>query len=71
VADAGLPRQRFHDLRHAAASLALEQGASLREVMELLGHSSITLTANTYGHIRDRAMRNVADKLDAALGGGA
>jgi integrase len=69
LADAGLPRQRFHDLRHTAASLALEQGVSLREVMELLGHSSITLTANTYGHIRDKAMRNVADKLDAALSG--
>jgi integrase len=69
LADAGLPRQRFHDLRHAAASLLLAQGADLRTVMEVLGHSSITLTANTYAHVGRAALKDAAAKLDAALGG--
>jgi integrase len=68
LAAAGLPRQRFHDLRHAAASLLLAQGADMRTVMEVLGHSSITLTANTYSHVGKAAMRDAADKMDAALG---
>ena len=38
---------RFHDLRHSTASLLLAQGVHLRVTMELLGRSSISLTANT------------------------
>jgi integrase len=49
---AGLPTQvRFHDLRHTAASLLLAEDVHLRVIMELLGHSSISLTANTYFHV--------------------
>jgi len=47
LAEAGLPRQRFHDLRHARASLLLAQGVPARVVMETLGHSQIALTMNT------------------------
>lgn len=54
---AGLPRMRFHELRHSAASLLIAQGAPLRTVMEVLGHSTITLTANVYGHLFDEARR--------------
>src|SRR5262249_19237434 len=43
LADAGLPRQRFHDLRHLCATLLLSQGVSPRVVMEQLGHSQIGL----------------------------
>jgi integrase len=68
LAGAGLPRQRFHDLRHAAATLLLAQGADMRTVMEVLGHSSIALTANTYSHVGKAAMRDAADKMEAALG---
>lgn len=39
LARAGLPRMRFHDLRHQAASLAIASGSGLREVMGMLGHS--------------------------------
>lgn len=62
---AGLPSKvRFHDLRHTAASLLLAQGVHLRVIMELLGHSSISLTANTYAHVMPAAMRDVADKME-------
>ena len=56
-------------MRHAAASLLLAQGADLRTVMEVLGHSSITLTANTYSHVGKAAMKEAAAKMDAAIGG--
>jgi integrase len=58
---------RFHDLRHACASLLLAQGVHLRVIMELLGHSSISLTANTYSHVMPAAMRDVADRMEAIL----
>ena len=44
---AGLPLIRLHDGRHTAASLALESGSTMKEVQDLLGHSTYTLTANT------------------------
>jgi integrase len=70
LAKAGIPTStRFHDLRHSAASLLLAQGVHLRVMMELLGHSSISLTANTYSHVMPAAMRETADKMDAILGG--
>jgi integrase len=59
---------RFHDLRHTAASLLLAEGVHLRMIMELLGHSSISLTANTYAHVMPAAMRDVADKMETILG---
>jgi integrase len=59
---------RFHDLRHSAASLLLAQGVQLRAIMELLGHSTIALTANTYSHVMPSMMQEMADKMDALLG---
>jgi integrase len=46
--DAGLPPIRLHDLRHGAATLALAGGADLKTESEMLGHSPITITADTY-----------------------
>lgn len=66
---AGLPRSRFHDLRHAAATFLLAQGMTLEDVKNLLGHSSITLTSNTYGHVLEQRQRQVARAMDAVLGG--
>ena len=68
LAAAGLPRMRFHDLRHGAASLLLAQGVHPRVVMEMLGHSTITLTMNTYSHVIPDLQREAATKLEAVLG---
>ncbi len=70
LAMAKLPRDiRFHDLRHSAASLWLAKGVPLKVIQELLGHSSITLTADTYSHVFDDLKRDAADRMEAALGG--
>ncbi len=66
--DAELPSTiRFHDLRHSAASLLLAQGVDLRAIMELLGHSTIALTANTYSHVLPSLKRGTADAMEAML----
>ena len=65
----GLPRVRLHDLRHTCASLLLAQGVHPRVVMEILGHSQISLTLDTYSHVLPVLEREAADKMDAALGG--
>lgn len=60
---AGLPDIRFHDLRHSCASLLLAQGVHPRTVMEVLGHSTITLTMNTYSHVIPQAQRQAVELL--------
>jgi site-specific recombinase XerD len=67
LAAAGLPRQRFHDLRHAFATLQLEAGADIFEVSRALGHASITTTANTYGHFTRAMADRSADRMTAIL----
>lgn len=54
-------------LRHATATFLLAQGFTLEDVKNPLGHSSIVLTSNTYGHVLEQ--RQVAAVMDAALGG--
>jgi len=70
LARLGLPRQRFHDLRHCCASLMLAQGLTLKDVMETLGHSQISLAANLYGHLYAERRREVASRMDGILGMG-
>jgi site-specific recombinase XerD len=48
---ASLPNIRLHDLRHSRATLLLAQGVNPRVVMEMLGHSQVSLTLNTYSHV--------------------
>jgi len=69
VKRAGLPHRRFHDLRHSCATLLLVQGVSPRVVMEILGHSQISLTMNTYSHVVPELGREAARRMDALLGG--
>jgi integrase len=59
------PRLRFHDLRHSAATLLLAQGVHARYIMELFGHSTISLTMNTYGHVLEEMQRDTARQTDA------
>lgn len=61
VADAGLPPIRLHDLRHGAASLALQAGASLKVIQDQLGHASIVLTADTYVSVEPDLARRAAE----------
>ncbi|MHB1445499.1 MAG: tyrosine-type recombinase/integrase, partial [Acidimicrobiales bacterium] len=52
VRQAGLdPKLRFHDLRHTCAAMMISLGAHPKAIMERLGHSTITVTLNTYGHL--------------------
>ena len=69
LASAGLPKQRFHDLGHACASLLLAAGVPAQVVMETLGHSEISLTLNTYSHVLPSLGREAAERMDQVLGG--
>jgi integrase len=66
---AALPAMPFHALRHTAASLLLAEGVHPRVVMELLGHSTIRLTMDTYSHVIPALERDAADRLNRLLGG--
>jgi integrase len=61
---AGLRRVRFHDLRHTFASLLLQQGESPQYVKEQMGHHSINITVDVYGHLIPGANRRAVDRLD-------
>lgn len=64
---AGLPQRRFHDLRHSCATLLLVQGVSPRVVMDVLGHSQIALTMNTYSHVIPELKRDAATRMEELL----
>ncbi|WP_017756775.1 site-specific integrase [Calidifontibacillus oryziterrae] len=67
VKRAGLPRIRFHDLRHTHASLLLKQGVHPKVVAERLGHSNIQLTLNTYSHLLPNMQEEAAAKFGEFL----
>jgi integrase len=64
---AGVPRIRFHDLRHTCATLLLAEGVHPKIVQERLGHTDIAMTLNLYSHVTPDMQRQAADMLDAAL----
>lgn len=65
--DSGLARRRFHDLRHSCASLLLVQNVPPRVVMEILGHSQINLTMNTYSHVLPGLKVAAAESMEMIL----
>ena len=64
---AKLPHMRIHDLRHTCASLLLAQGVQAKVVQEILGHSQITLTLDTYSHLIPGLQQDAAQKMNAIL----
>jgi integrase len=64
LVDARMHRIRFHDLRHTFASLLLQNGESPTYVKEQMGHSSIQVTVDIYGHLVPGGNRAAVDKLD-------
>jgi len=60
------PLPRVHDLRHTAAALSVAVGAHPKEIQSLLGHASIGMTLDTYGHTFEGASRRLAERLDEA-----
>jgi integrase len=62
---AGIPSANLHSLRHSYATRLLEMGVSPKVVQEILGHSTITLTLDTYSHVMPELKRDAADKLSS------
>jgi integrase len=65
--DAGLPAMRFHDLRHACATLLADEGVPPRTAMEILGHSSVAVTLGIYTRALQGAKRDAIGALDRLL----
>ena len=63
----GLEEIRFHDLRHSCATLLLSTGEDLKKIQGWLGHSTITITADTYAHLDAESKRISASKIEQAL----
>jgi integrase len=64
---AELPSIRFHDLRHSAASLLLNEGVPMKVISELLGRSSIRVTADINSHLTRATMDETAASMDRIL----
>jgi integrase len=62
----GVPDLHPHQLRHTAASLAIASGADVKVIQQMLGHSSATMTLDTYGHLFEDRLDEVGSAMDAA-----
>lgn len=67
LARLGLPRVTVHDLRHSAASMMLAAGVPLPVIADILGHSTVRVTADLYAHVGVELRRDAADRLAEAL----
>jgi integrase len=70
VTRSGLPRIRFHDLRHTYATLALQAGVHAKVVSEILGHANIGITLDTYSHAIPAMQESAAETVAALVFGG-
>ena len=59
----GLPKCRFHDLRHLCASIMLKQGVDVKVAQQILGHSDVTTTLNIYTHVLPSSVKSAAEKI--------
>ncbi len=64
---AGLPRRRFHDLRHTCATIRFVKGQHPKRVQELLGHASVAITLDIYSHLIP-GLDGGDDPMEEALG---
>jgi integrase len=64
---AGLPETRFHDLRHFFASMLIAQGETAKYVCDQMGHSSIQVTFDTYGHLFPQAKKEASTQLEQEM----
>ncbi len=67
LARAGLPAIRFHDLRHSSATLLLSLGVHPKIVSEILGHSQVSLTLDTYSHVLPSLQEEAFSRLNTLL----
>lgn len=65
--EAGLPHVRFHDLRHTHATQLLQLGVHVKVVQERLGHSTVTMTLDTYSHVLPGLQEDAAARLNSLL----
>lgn len=65
----GLDKIRFHDLRHSCASLMLANNEEMKKIQAWLGHSTITITADTYAHLDIASKVTSAEKISDSLAG--
>ncbi|EZP26861.1 Phage-related integrase [Microbacterium oleivorans] len=65
-ADPTFPKITEHDLRHTAASLAIQSGANVKVVQQMLGHASASVTLDVYGHLFDIDLDVIATRMDEA-----
>jgi len=68
VKKAGLPDMRFHDLRHSTATLLFSEGLHPNVVQEILGHSTINITMDTYSHVLPNIQRDAMGRMDDFFG---
>lgn len=67
LARAGIPRVRFHDLRHTFATVALQNGVDIKTVSGMLGHFSAGFTLDTYAHVTTAAQKEAAQTMGNVL----
>jgi integrase len=63
----GIPKITIHDLRHTAASLAISNGANIKVISRMLGHSDASMTLRVYSHAFDDDMKKLSDDIDTQL----
>lgn len=64
---AGLPPMRFHDLRHTYAAIVITMGENIKFIQKQLGHASLTITMDTYGHLLPEASHEFGERLDSFI----
>ena len=67
IKSSGVRRVRFHDLRHTCAALLIEGGTDIKTIQAIMGHSSISVTLNHYGHLYSSSYQRAVQALDGVM----